>query len=33
MVQAQSGALFPVRYEIIELDPPRLLALEQPMPG
>ena len=34
MVQAQSGALFPVRYEIIELDPPRLLVLKsEPMPA
>jgi uncharacterized protein YndB with AHSA1/START domain len=33
MVQQQSGALFPVRYEIIELDPPRLLVLKsEPMP-
>jgi uncharacterized protein YndB with AHSA1/START domain len=33
MVQRHSGALFPVRYEIIELDPPRLLVLESdPMP-
>src|SRR4051812_4465924 len=33
MVQRQSGALFPVRYEIIELDPPRLLVLKsEPMP-
>ena len=33
MVQKQSGALFPVRYEIIELDPPRLLVLKsEPMP-
>ena len=33
MVQKQSGALFPVRYEIIELDPPRLLVLRSdPMP-
>jgi uncharacterized protein YndB with AHSA1/START domain len=33
MVQKQSGALFRVRYEIIELDPPRLLVLKsEPMP-
>jgi uncharacterized protein YndB with AHSA1/START domain len=33
MVQKESGALFPVRYEIIELDPPRLLVLKsEPMP-
>ena len=33
MIQKQSGALFPVRYEIIELDPPRLLVLKsEPMP-
>jgi uncharacterized protein YndB with AHSA1/START domain len=33
MVQRQSGAVFPVRYEIVELDPPRLLVLRsEPMP-
>lgn len=33
MVQKQSGAVFPVRYEIIELDPPRLLVLKsEPIP-
>lgn len=33
MVQQQSGVVFPVRYEIIELDPPRLLVLKsEPMP-
>jgi uncharacterized protein YndB with AHSA1/START domain len=33
MVQRPSGARFPVRYEIIELDPPRLLVLKsEPMP-
>jgi uncharacterized protein YndB with AHSA1/START domain len=33
MVQKESGAAFPVRYEIIELDPPRLLVLKsEPMP-
>src|SRR3954447_10808403 len=33
MGQRRSGALFPVRYEIIELDPPRLLVLKsEPMP-
>ena len=33
MVQKDSGAVFPVRYEIIELDPPRLLVLKsEPMP-
>ena len=33
MVQKESGAVFPVRYEIIELDPPRLLVLRsEPMP-
>ena len=33
MRQKESGALFPVRYEIIELDPPRLLMLKsEPMP-
>jgi uncharacterized protein YndB with AHSA1/START domain len=33
MVQKQSGAEFPVRYEILELDPPRLLVLASgPMP-
>jgi uncharacterized protein YndB with AHSA1/START domain len=33
MVQKQSGARFPVRYEIVELDPPRLLVLRSdPMP-
>jgi uncharacterized protein YndB with AHSA1/START domain len=33
MVQKESGAQFPVRYEIAELDPPRLLVLKSgPMP-
>jgi uncharacterized protein YndB with AHSA1/START domain len=33
MVHKQTGAQFPVRYEIIELDPPRLLVLKsEPMP-
>jgi uncharacterized protein YndB with AHSA1/START domain len=33
MVQQESGAVFPVRYEVIELDPPRLLVLRsEPMP-
>jgi uncharacterized protein YndB with AHSA1/START domain len=33
MVQRDSGARFPVRYEIVELDPPRLLVLKSdPMP-
>ena len=33
MVQKESGAVFPVRYEVIELDPPRLLVLKsEPMP-
>ncbi len=33
MVQKESGAVFPVRYEIIELDPPGLLVLKsEPMP-
>lgn len=33
MVQRESGALFPVRYVIIELDPPQLLVLKsEPMP-
>ena len=33
MVQKDSGAEFPVRYEIVELDPPRLLVLRSdPMP-
>jgi uncharacterized protein YndB with AHSA1/START domain len=33
MVQKGSGAVFPVRYEIIELDPPQLLVLKsEPMP-
>jgi uncharacterized protein YndB with AHSA1/START domain len=33
MVQKGSGAQFPVRYEIVELDPPRLLVLRaEPMP-
>jgi uncharacterized protein YndB with AHSA1/START domain len=33
MVQKGSGAEFPVRYEIAELDPPRLLVLtSEPMP-
>ena len=30
MVQKETGAQFPVRYEIIELDPPRLLVLKGP---
>jgi uncharacterized protein YndB with AHSA1/START domain len=33
MVQRESGAQHPVRYEIAELDPPRLLVLTcEPMP-
>jgi uncharacterized protein YndB with AHSA1/START domain len=33
MVRKESGARFPVRYEIVELDPPRLLVLtSSPMP-
>jgi uncharacterized protein YndB with AHSA1/START domain len=33
MVQKDRGAEFPVRYEIAELDPPRLLVLtSEPMP-
>jgi uncharacterized protein YndB with AHSA1/START domain len=33
MVQREGGARFPVRYEIVELDPPRLLVLRSdPMP-
>ena len=33
MVQPQTGARFPVRYEIVALDPPRLLVLKgEPMP-
>src|SRR5919197_466915 len=33
MVQRASGRRFPVRYEIVELDPPRLLVLtSEPMP-
>ena len=33
MVKRASGARFPVRYEVIELDPPRLLVLRsEPMP-
>jgi uncharacterized protein YndB with AHSA1/START domain len=33
MVQKKSGAVFPVSYEIIEIDPPRLLVLKsEPMP-
>jgi uncharacterized protein YndB with AHSA1/START domain len=33
MIQRQSGARFPVRYVVVELDPPRLLVLEsEPMP-
>jgi len=33
MVQRHSGARFPVRYEIVELDPPRLLGLRsEPIP-
>jgi uncharacterized protein YndB with AHSA1/START domain len=33
MVQKKSGAVFPVRYEVIELDPPRLLVLRSdPIP-
>jgi uncharacterized protein YndB with AHSA1/START domain len=33
MVQRETGAQFPVRYEIVELDPPRLLVLKSgPMP-
>jgi uncharacterized protein YndB with AHSA1/START domain len=33
MVQKETGAKFPVRYEIMELDPPRLLVLRgEPKP-
>src|SRR3954466_297511 len=33
MVQRETGARFPVRYEIVELDPPRLLVLRsEPIP-
>ena len=33
MVRTDTGAQFPVRYEIVELDPPRLLVLiSAPMP-
>ena len=33
MVQAETGARHPVSYEIVELDPPRLLVLRsEPMP-
>jgi uncharacterized protein YndB with AHSA1/START domain len=33
MVQKDTGRRFPVRYEILELDPPRLLVLKSgPMP-
>lgn len=33
MVQKETGAQFPVRYQIIELEPPRLLVLRgEPMP-
>ena len=33
MVQKEGGAQFPVHYEIVELDPPRLLVLRsEPMP-
>jgi uncharacterized protein YndB with AHSA1/START domain len=33
MVQKDGGAEFPVRYEIIELDPPRLLVMRhEPIP-
>jgi uncharacterized protein YndB with AHSA1/START domain len=33
MVRKDTGAQFPVRYEIVELDPPRLLVLKsEPMP-
>jgi uncharacterized protein YndB with AHSA1/START domain len=33
MVERESGARFPVLYEIVELDPPRLLVLKaEPMP-
>jgi uncharacterized protein YndB with AHSA1/START domain len=33
MVERESGAQFPVLYEIVELDPPRLLVLKaEPMP-
>jgi uncharacterized protein YndB with AHSA1/START domain len=33
MVQQGTGARFPVRYEVVELDPPRLLVLKsEPMP-
>jgi uncharacterized protein YndB with AHSA1/START domain len=30
MVRKDTGAQFPVRYEIVELDPPRLLVLKSP---
>jgi uncharacterized protein YndB with AHSA1/START domain len=34
MVQKKSGTVFPVSYEIVELDPPRLLVLKsEPMPA
>jgi uncharacterized protein YndB with AHSA1/START domain len=34
MVQKKSGTMFPVSYEIGELDPPRLLVLKsEPMPA
>jgi uncharacterized protein YndB with AHSA1/START domain len=34
MVQKKSGTMFPVSYEIVELDPPRLLVLtSEPMPA
>ena len=33
MVRNETGARFPVHYEIVELDPPRLLVLKgEPMP-
>jgi uncharacterized protein YndB with AHSA1/START domain len=33
MVQKEGGARFPLRYEIVELDPPRLLVLKaEPIP-
>jgi uncharacterized protein YndB with AHSA1/START domain len=33
MVHKETGARFPVRYEIVELDPPQLLVLRsEPMP-
>jgi uncharacterized protein YndB with AHSA1/START domain len=33
MIQRESGAQFPLRYEIVELDPPRLLVLKSdPIP-